>query len=294
MGLGALIAGTAFLLLLAAGLARSGAMRGDHFPGRLDPAGGRHDRAVRLLPRRPRAAGSARSIPKAASRFRRMIDRLTVADIWSLTCCRQRQPLRRVLEQPVACGRLPASPRRCSASAFALLHRRTGFRAKGLLRLLAILPIITPPFVIGLGIILLFGRSGVATVDDQRPVRHPAEPLDLWLRRAAAGADAGLHADRLSGADRRGRWHQPLDGGSGADPARRPLAHLPHRDLAAAAARASPTPSSSASSRAWPISAIRWCSAATSTCCRPTSSSPSSARRTIPAAPPPCRSSCWA
>ena len=26
------------------------------------------------------------------------------------------------------------------------------------------LPIITPPFVIGLGIILLFGRSGVATV----------------------------------------------------------------------------------------------------------------------------------
>ena len=46
---------------------------------------------------------------------------------------------------------------------FALLHKRTGFRAKGLLRLLAILPIITPPFVIGLGIILLFGRSGVAT-----------------------------------------------------------------------------------------------------------------------------------
>jgi iron(III) transport system permease protein len=33
----------------------------------------------------------------------------------------------------------------------ALLHKRTNFRAKGLLRLLAILPIITPPFVIGLG-----------------------------------------------------------------------------------------------------------------------------------------------
>ena len=46
---------------------------------------------------------------------------------------------------------------------FALLHKRTNFRAKGLLRLLAILPIITPPFVIGLGIILLFGRNGVAT-----------------------------------------------------------------------------------------------------------------------------------
>jgi hypothetical protein len=39
-------------------------------------------------------------------------------------------------------------------------------------------------------------------------------------------------------------------------------------------------PSCSASSRAWPISAIRWCWAATSTCCRPRSSSRSSARRT--------------
>ena len=44
--------------------------------------------------------------------------------------------------------------------AFALLVTRTAFRYKRLLRLLSMLPIITPPFVIGLGIILLFGRSG--------------------------------------------------------------------------------------------------------------------------------------
>jgi iron(III) transport system permease protein len=44
--------------------------------------------------------------------------------------------------------------------AFALLTVRTGFRHKRLLRVLTILPIITPPFVIGLAIILLFGRAG--------------------------------------------------------------------------------------------------------------------------------------
>jgi len=47
--------------------------------------------------------------------------------------------------------------------AFALIATRTGFRLKGTLRVLTILPIITPPFVIGLALILLFGRSGVVT-----------------------------------------------------------------------------------------------------------------------------------
>lgn len=46
---------------------------------------------------------------------------------------------------------------------FALLVTRTGFRAKWLLRVLTVLPIITPPFVIGLAVILLFGRTGVFT-----------------------------------------------------------------------------------------------------------------------------------
>jgi len=47
--------------------------------------------------------------------------------------------------------------------AFALIATRTNFRAKGLLRALTVLPIITPPFVIGLAIILLFGRTGAVT-----------------------------------------------------------------------------------------------------------------------------------
>jgi len=45
--------------------------------------------------------------------------------------------------------------------AFALIVTRTTFRFKRALRVLSVLPIITPPFVIGLGLILLFGRSGL-------------------------------------------------------------------------------------------------------------------------------------
>jgi iron(III) transport system permease protein len=46
---------------------------------------------------------------------------------------------------------------------FALIATRTAFRFKGLLKVMSVLPIITPPFVIGLAIILLFGRSGAIT-----------------------------------------------------------------------------------------------------------------------------------
>ena len=48
--------------------------------------------------------------------------------------------------------------------AFALVALRTRVPMKPLMGVLSILPIITPPFVIGLALILLFGRSGVFTV----------------------------------------------------------------------------------------------------------------------------------
>ena len=44
--------------------------------------------------------------------------------------------------------------------ACALLILRTGMPGKRVMRALTVLPIITPPFVIGLALILLFGRSG--------------------------------------------------------------------------------------------------------------------------------------
>ncbi|POR53280.1 ABC transporter permease [Bosea psychrotolerans] len=47
--------------------------------------------------------------------------------------------------------------------ACALLLQRTAMPGKRLMRALTVLPIITPPFVIGLALILLFGRSGFFT-----------------------------------------------------------------------------------------------------------------------------------
>lgn len=47
--------------------------------------------------------------------------------------------------------------------AFALVATRTRFPFKKSLRLLTILPIITPPFVVGLALIMLLGRSGTLT-----------------------------------------------------------------------------------------------------------------------------------
>jgi iron(III) transport system permease protein len=46
---------------------------------------------------------------------------------------------------------------------FALLIVRTSFKFKKTIRILSVLPIITPPFVIGLAIIILFGRSGAVS-----------------------------------------------------------------------------------------------------------------------------------
>ncbi len=47
--------------------------------------------------------------------------------------------------------------------AFALVATRSKIRAGRSLRILTVLPIITPPFVIGLSMILLFGRAGAVT-----------------------------------------------------------------------------------------------------------------------------------
>jgi iron(III) transport system permease protein len=47
--------------------------------------------------------------------------------------------------------------------AFALVTARMRFPFPRLLRLMSVLPVITPPFVIGLALILLFGRSGMVT-----------------------------------------------------------------------------------------------------------------------------------
>ena len=82
------------------------------------------------------------------------------AKVWGLAC----------LHSGAACGVAWNTLALATATAtattllglcFALIVTRTGFPFKKWLRLLTVLPIITPPFVIGLGLILIFGRSGI-------------------------------------------------------------------------------------------------------------------------------------
>lgn len=47
--------------------------------------------------------------------------------------------------------------------AFALLETRCGLMRTGVFRALAVLPLITPPFVVSLALIVLFGRTGIVT-----------------------------------------------------------------------------------------------------------------------------------
>ena len=69
--------------------------------------------------------------------------------------------------------------------AFALIFTRTGFPAKRLLRVLTILPIITPPFVIGLALILLFEGVTMWVIRDGLALNilmllWPLEAVRVW------------------------------------------------------------------------------------------------------------------
>ncbi|HUP28732.1 MAG TPA: iron ABC transporter permease [Usitatibacter sp.] len=87
-------------------------------------------------------------------------ERLLNAKIWGLGC----------LGKGTSCGvawnslaLALATAASCTALglAFALITVRTDFRYRRLARLLTVMPIITPSFVLGMGLILVFGRSGL-------------------------------------------------------------------------------------------------------------------------------------
>ena len=88
------------------------------------------------------------------------LERMTSERIWGLGC----------MSGAVRCGvawntlvlaLLTATGTTVLGTAIALMAERGSRRHKGPLQVLALLPIITPPFVVGLGLILLFGRAGI-------------------------------------------------------------------------------------------------------------------------------------
>lgn len=89
--------------------------------------------------------------------------RLAAPDLWGLGCLRGAGRCG-VVVNTLVLGLLAASLATLLGLALALLVARTDVPGKRFLRAISVLPIITPPFVVGVAIIVLFGRTGLLTV----------------------------------------------------------------------------------------------------------------------------------
>jgi len=92
------------------------------------------------------------------------VTRITAPDLWAMGCMTGAGRCGVVINS-VVLGVLAGVLSTALGLGLALLVARTDFRMKRVLRALSILPIITPPFVVGVAIIVLFGRTGLVTVE---------------------------------------------------------------------------------------------------------------------------------
>ena len=96
-----------------------------------------------------------------------------------------------VVSNTLQLGLLTATSATLLALAFVLVVERTQFRGRRLIGILSVLPMITPPFVIGLALILLFGRSGAVNAFLEwgfaiRPTRWIYGMPGVWLAQTLA------------------------------------------------------------------------------------------------------------
>ncbi|HEV8584023.1 MAG TPA: iron ABC transporter permease [Methylomirabilota bacterium] len=159
MGTGAFVALAGFVLLAAEGLAGAGHLRGDRFA------------AVCLLTIAVlvvvfvflplgRVLGAAVQGPGGALNVSALVSRLTAEKAWTLACLTSARSCG-VVWNTLALALSCALGTTVLGLALALLVTRSTLPLRRLTRLLVVLPVITPPFVIGLGIILICGRAGV-------------------------------------------------------------------------------------------------------------------------------------
>lgn len=162
IGWGAGLVGMSFLFFLTCGLARRGAMRGDEF---VTGAIGLVLATVALFVFWPvtEVLFEAALTPDGHYAIGPLADRLSTQTLWGLGCF-QGQRSCGVFWNSVLLAAIVGMTTTALGLAFALLAQRTRFPAKPLLKLIAVLPVITPPFVIGLAVILLFGRNGAFTL----------------------------------------------------------------------------------------------------------------------------------
>lgn len=89
--------------------------------------------------------------------------RLSAPELWRLNCMTGQPGRCGVVINTLVLGVSAATISTLLGLALALMVARTGFRFKKTLRAVSILPIITPPFVVGVALIVLFGRTGLLT-----------------------------------------------------------------------------------------------------------------------------------
>ena len=162
MGWGAALYALACLMLLAHGLARLGVCKGDVFVvGSLLLVVG----LIALFVFYPVLCILSSAVRDNQGSFAPVLflAKLTSPSIWGLDCVFGTRSCG-VAWNTVAEATLVGLLTTLLGLAFALVALRTRLPLKPLLRALSILPIITPPFVIGLALILLFGRAGIFTI----------------------------------------------------------------------------------------------------------------------------------
>ena len=159
MGAGAALVGAALAMLLGCGLAARGWFKGDAFVA-CSVVG--VTALVALFTFYPVAKILVQALQDTAGAFApaALLDRLSSPRIWGVGCLAGGTRCG-VVWNTVILATLCAALCTLLGLAFALLVARSRMRGKRALRALSILPIITPPFVIGLGLILLLGRSGL-------------------------------------------------------------------------------------------------------------------------------------
>lgn len=159
IGAGGFVAISALVLLTAFGLARLGFFKGDLFVSGAVVACGV---LMALFIAYPVAKALAGAFLDEDGRWSiaAFAARIGTERVWGLGC----------LAGGVRCGvawntlalaLLTAAGTTFLGTLMALMSERGSRRWQAPLRLLALLPIVTPPFVVGLGLILLFGRAGV-------------------------------------------------------------------------------------------------------------------------------------
>ncbi|SCD25001.1 ABC transporter permease [Brucella inopinata] len=160
-GAGAILTGLCFLLIFSFGLAERGVMKGDAFVVS----------SITLLVALvgvfvfyPVLSMFVSSVQDFDGSFNPdgFIGNIQDSSIWSLACV-VGEGRCGVAWRTLWLALMTATGSTILGLAFALVATRTNFPFKKGLRLLTILPIITPPFVVGLALTLLFGRAGVVT-----------------------------------------------------------------------------------------------------------------------------------